>query len=138
MQPIQTLTVENFEPYGYLLSYDSSDASRFQVKVSESQATGWRMAAKKISWKSFRSLQKHPDSMESFTPLQGVSVMVVARAEAPEEFELFLLDQPVCLKKNTWHTTFCLSEFALVEVTENLEVDSDNFELEKKYSVYAG
>lgn len=76
--------------------------------------------------------------MESFSPVSGVSIIIVAKPDTPEDYDLFLLDKSVCLEKNIWHTTIALSEYALMEVTENYDVGMENYELGKIIGIFAG
>lgn len=80
----------------------------------------------------------HPTSRESFEPLHGLTVLVVATHENPEEYEAFILDKPVCLKKGIWHQVLALTEEAQVKIVENLEVQSEFYDLEKAIHVLVG
>ena len=79
-----------------------------------------------------------PASRESFEPLHGLTVLVVATHENPEEYEAFILDKPVCLKKGIWHQVLALTEEAQVKIVENLEVQSEFYDLEKAIHVLVG
>lgn len=81
------------------------------------------------------SVTRHP---KSFEPLHGLTVLVVATHENPEEYEAFILDKPVCLKKGIWHQVLALTEEAQVKIVENLEVQSEFYDLEKAIHVLVG
>lgn len=119
--PLQCITRETFEPYGTVLEMLPSGDDRFQVLVTESQEP-WRLAVFQYRNHQVAQLEAHPTSMESFEPLSGLSVLVVATPSAPDELQAFLLDKPVCLEKGVWHQTLALTPKAQVKITENLEV----------------
>ena len=76
-------------------------------------------------------VQPTPYSKESFEPLKGISVLLVAEHEKPEDYHAFLLDKPICLKKGVWHQVLSLTAEAEVKITENLEVSSEFYSPEK-------
>lgn len=63
--------------------------------------------------------------------MSGCSLLIVAEHNSPDEFEVFLLDQPVCLNERVWHQVISLSEKTVVKNTENLEVSCVYHELSK-------
>lgn len=75
---------------------------------------------------------------ESVARQHGLTVLVVATHENPEEYEAFILDKPVCLKKGIWHQVLALTEEAQVKIVENLEVQSEFYDLEKAIHVLVG
>ena len=46
-----------------------------------------------------------------------------------ENYEIFLLDKPVCLHRNIWHATLALSMDAEVKIAENLKVGAEEYQL---------
>ncbi len=58
-----------------------------------------------------------------------MTLLCVSLPETPEEYDIFLLDKPVCILKNIWHATMTLSEYSLVKIYENSEVDAEEYEL---------
>jgi ureidoglycolate hydrolase len=136
--PIRRLSREAFAPYGTLIRHDAANPDGFQVSVEERRPVAWRQAINKLTTHSVTKLSRHPNTKESFAPLAGTIVMLVARPESPENFEAFLLDEPVCLDPNIWHASFCLSEFALVTICENLQVDNEDFPLPHPVSAAVG
>jgi ureidoglycolate hydrolase len=127
-RPLRTITRESFEPYGTIIERDSAGPTGFQVILSETEAVGWRIAVNEITNRTVEKFARHPGSRESFEPLAGVALLYLA-VDDPEQAEVFLLDRPVCLHKNVWHATSCLSESATVKITENLRVDSEEHPL---------
>jgi ureidoglycolate hydrolase len=131
---IKNLRQPDFAPFGEILEFSLAEAG-FQVKVSEQSSSGWRIALLRTENKSIRDIKCHPDSRESFEPIQGIAVLVVASHDSPNELEAFLLDKPVCLKKGIWHNSLALSEFATIKITENAEVGSQPYNLNCELSV---
>jgi len=91
---IQTLTTAAFNRYGTLLTFTDKKTDGWEILIT-SDSPGWRIALLEFSRKTTRKLEYHPDSKESFEPLSGVCLLIAAGHETPEEYEVFLLDQPV-------------------------------------------
>lgn len=125
MRSIKLLSDPTFGQYGEIISYNEGNPAGFQIILSEPLATGWRIAVKKTTDRKLIELGRHPDSRESFEPVEGITLIAVALPETPEAVDIFLLDQPVCLYKNIWHNTFCLSEKSYLKITENNQVSSE-------------
>jgi len=124
MLRIQNLSEAAFQLYGTVIEYDETTAERFQVIVEEPGVEGWRIALSQVTRGKIVKLGLHPNTRESFEPLNGVSLIIVAKKETPQELEVFLLDQPVCLYKDIWHATASLSIRSLIKITENNHVES--------------
>lgn len=137
-KPIRTITAESFARYGTVIAYDPDGPEGFQVVLRESEPVGWRIAANRITARAIAKLARHEGSRESFEPVSGVTVLCVAEAASPDDWELFLLDRPVCLFRNVWHATACLSDGSVVKICENLEVDSADHELPAPIEITAG
>lgn len=135
MTTIKTLTEQSFKQYGELISFNEQQPEAFQVILGEAAAAGWRIAIKKTVAKELVDLGRHPDSRESFEPLQGVTLLGVAPAGNPEAVEVFLLDQPVCLFKNIWHNTICLSACSYLKITENYNVASETYQMKQQLTI---
>lgn len=88
--------------------------------------------------KSIQRIECHPTSMETFEPLSGVTVLLVAEHVTPEDYKAFVLDKPVCLKKGVWHQVLSLTPVAEVKITENKDVYSDYYDLPKEIRVQIG
>lgn len=128
MQEIKNITQETFQKYGYILE-PGPEGGNFQVVVNEGEPVGWRLAVMRVTAKVVAKIGRHPDSMESFEPLCGVAALVLAPPEAPENYEVFLLDKPVCLRRNVWHATLALSVDTQVKIVENLSVGAEDYHL---------
>lgn len=136
MKTIQPINADTFARYGKVIEYeDKPGADLFQVRVDAAEPAGWRIAVMKVTAQSFSRLNCHPNTVEAFDPVQGVSLLVVAEPERPRDFEVFLLDRPVCIDKRVWHVVLTLTASSLVKVMENLTVDSESVELPGEYSL---
>jgi len=121
---IQNITPESFAKYGVILDFSPSFDGAFEILVREAEQP-WRMAVYRPANRTCDCLENHPTSMESFEPVRGTSLLIVAAHDTPNDFEIFLLDTPVCLHKGIWHNAVALSDGVLIRVNENLEVSSD-------------
>lgn len=129
MRPIETISRETFLPYGTLLEFsDDRPDNLFEVLVTEPEKP-WRLALFRVLNRECRKFECHPASMESFEPLKGTGILLVAEPQSPDEWHAFLLDHPVCLHKGVWHAMVTLTDETIVKITENLEVDSEFYEL---------
>lgn len=134
MAEIQVITRETFAPFGTVLEFPETTADDFYI-VDTEEKEPWRIAVFRYRNHSIRRIECHPASKESFEPLSGITLLLAAEAGHPEEYHIFLLDRPVCLKKGIWHQVLSLSSEAQVKITENLEVESVFYDLEKE--IYA-
>lgn len=134
-QLIKKISPETLAQYGYLIRHSADRDENFQVILCENDAVGWRIAVSKTSVSQVRKLARHPNSMESFEPISGVPLLCVALPEAPEDYEVFLLDQPVCLYRNIWHCLFTLSEFSVVKICENAVMQSEEYYLNSEIRI---
>jgi len=134
MKHIQNLSVNKFETYGTIIDYTNAKDDGWEIVV-RSQGEGWRIALLEIERQWSDQLEHHPLSKESFEPLSGTTLIIVAPFEAPESYEVFLLDRPVCVNEKVWHQVICLSETACMKITENLEVNCVYHELTKPIKV---
>lgn len=124
---LESITREAFEPFGTILEFPEGFEGNFYIVDTEKEEP-WRVAVFRYSNKEIKKIENHPHSKESFEPLSGVTVLLVAEHETPEDYHAFVLDKPVCLKKGIWHQTLALTMEAQVKITENLEVESVFYE----------
>jgi len=118
--PIQHLTREAFAPFGTILGhYQEQDGYEIVATV---ESTGWLWALKTFDNRNIDRIDCHPDTRESFEPVWGTSVLVVAPPDSPADIQAFLLDQPVLLHQHVWHGLIALSAEARVKITENRQV----------------
>ncbi len=134
MAALESITAEKFSPYGTVLEFPEGYEENFYIADTEEKQP-WRIAVFRYSSREIRRVENHPFSKESFEPLKGITVLLVAEHETPEEYQVFVLDKPVCLKKGIWHQVLALTPEAQVKITENLEVASEFYEYEKAKSV---
>lgn len=131
---LESIHKETFSKYGKVLEFSENTAEPFEIIITEEKEP-WRLAVFRYENKSVKRMERHPASLESFEPLQGLTVLIVAEYEHPEEYSAFILDKPVCLHKGIWHQVLALTEQAQVKIAENLEVTSEFYELKKEITV---
>ena len=128
MHAIHCVTDEAFRSFGRVIAFPKTFEGNFHI-VADDEKEPWRLAVFRYENRSIRRIECHPDSMESFEPLSGTSILLAAPHEAPEAFQLFLLDRPIILEKGVWHQVAALSETAMVKITENRSVYSVYYDL---------
>jgi len=132
--PIRRLTPQAIRPYGLIIDSacvkDDGKKNCFGILFKE-RSRGWRIGYLVVRERTIRRLERHPDSLETFEPVRGRSVIAFAR---PEEFRrprVFLLDAPVVVKKGVWHEVLPLTRESEVKIFENIEVRSTYHKLKK-------
>jgi ureidoglycolate hydrolase len=131
---INSITREGFEPFGTVLEFPPDCNEPFCI-IDTEENSPWRVAVFRYSNHEVSRMENHPSSKESFEPLQGITILVVAEKNKPEQYKGFLLDKPVCLKKGIWHQVLALTPEAQVKITENLEVSSEFYDFDKPLRV---
>lgn len=134
MKLIKNLSSEAFKPYGDIIDFTEAKYDGWEIIVL-SEGPGWRIALLEIDRKSTTTLEHHPKSKESFEPVNGTTLLIAAPYETPDDYEIFLLDRPICLNEKVWHQLICLSDKSSMKITENLEVGCVYHELETVVSV---
>ena len=138
MTALKSVHQEDFAKYGKVLEFPAdSKEERFEVVITEEKQP-WRLAVFRYRNKTVKQMECHPTSLESFEPLYGLTVLIVAEHDKPEEYEAFILDKPVCLYKGIGHQTLALTDEAQVKIAENLEVNSEFYDFEKEIEVLVG
>ncbi|WP_432627108.1 ureidoglycolate lyase [Brotaphodocola sp.] len=130
MAEIERITVENFAPFGSVIEFPKDNHDNFYIVETE-ETEPWRLAVFRYSNHEIQRIERHPTSKESFEPLSGTTLLLTAETDTPENYHIFLLDRPICLKKNIWHQVLSLSDEAVVKITENREVESVFYDLPK-------
>lgn len=130
---IQSVQKSNFCKYGKILEFSEECGEPFEIMITE-ENNPWRIAVFRYRNKTIERMECHPMSLESFEPLAGITVLLLAEHDTPEQYEAFVLDKPVCLYKGIWHQVLALTEEAQVKIVENLEVGSEFFDLDKPVS----
>ncbi len=126
---LECISKESFIKYGSILEFDPNFHGEFSIIVEEADSP-WRLAVFRFNNREIDRMERHPSSKESFEPLSGAAVLMVAEAETPEKFRAFFLDKPICLHKGIWHQVLSLTPEASVKITENLEVSAEFYNLE--------
>jgi len=123
---IKTIHRESFS-YGVVLEHVNQDEGYEPLVTVESR--GWIWAVLTFRRKTIPRIECHPTSKESFEPVFGTTLIVLAPPEAPDDIEVFLLDQAVMLHEGVWHEVMALSDVARVKITENNDVTSQYHDL---------
>lgn len=129
---IKNITAENFKQYGTVLLHTEDVEYEAIVTVA---SKGWIWAMLTFDWKVIKGIQNHPTTKESFEPVFGTTILVVAPNNAPEKLEAFLLDVPVMVNEGVWHQVMTLSAKARIKITENNEVTAENITFDTPLSV---
>jgi ureidoglycolate hydrolase len=117
---IKTINKNNFGKYGVILEHIKlKDGYEPLVTV---KSHGWIWAIMTFKNKTIKEIECHPTSKESFEPVFGTTLIVLAEPKHPNKTESFLLDKPVMLNEGVWHNIMSLSESAAVKITENNDV----------------
>jgi ureidoglycolate hydrolase len=124
---IKTISQENFCQYGVVLEHVNQEEGYEPLVTVESR--GWIWAVLTFRGKSIPRIECHPTSKESFEPVLGTTIIVLAPPDTPDNIEAFLLDQAVMLHEGVWHEVMALSEVARVKITENNDVTSEYHDL---------
>ena len=123
---LKTISAASFAPYGKVIAFPEGMDERFHIVYTEPNAP-WRIAVLRVVEHRIEEMEEHPTTAESFEPVSGVTVLLLAQPDSPQTQEAFLLDRPVCLYPGTWHQVMALSERAQIKITENLEVPDTQF-----------
>ncbi|WP_100405823.1 ureidoglycolate lyase [Bacillus solitudinis] len=134
---LKTITKESFAPFGDVIEVNRQSKETFQVILAEEDVAGWRIAVSNLSGRGIvKKLGSHPNTRESFEPMNGIAVIIVAEKDSPEVIHAFLLDKPICLHKYVWHATLALSEIAELKITENASnIESLHHTLDQPVSI---
>lgn len=134
MCQLQSIHQETFAKYGKVLEFTKDCKEPFEIVITEEKEP-WRIAMFRYSNRAIKKIENHPYSQESFEPVNGITVLLVAEHDTPEKYEAFILDKPICLYKGIWHQVLSITEEAQVKITENLEVVSEFFEFTEDLTV---
>ena len=132
---IECITEESFRPFGRLIRFPEEDRESNFIIIASDTESPWRLAVFRYWNHSIEKIECHPTSMESFEPLEGETLLLVAEHDTPEDYHIFRLDQPVILEKGVWHQTLSLTDSAQVKITENLEVPTEFYSLPEAVEV---
>jgi ureidoglycolate hydrolase len=127
---IKALTTKNFGKYGRILFPTEEENKTIQdhsvayIVLEKAVSKGWLMSHYSVSKRFTDIMENHPNTKETFEPLCGASIIILAHGPTPENPEAFLLDKPVVLYEGVWHDVLALSENATMRINENTEVQS--------------
>ena len=137
MVKIESITRETFAPFGTVIEFSPDFDGIYEILETEDEKP-WILAVFRYTNKTIQRIENHPTSMETLEPLSGVTVLLVAEHETPENYKAFVLDKPVCLKKGVWHQVLSLTPSAEVKITENKDVYSEFYDLPEEIQVQIG
>lgn len=137
MTILESINRETFGPFGSVIEFSPEFDGCYEILETEEEKP-WILAVFRYTNKTIQRIENHPDSMETFEPLSGVTVLLVAEHETPEDYKAFILDKPVCLKKGIWHQVLSLTPSAEVKITENRDVYSVYYDLPEEIRVQIG
>ena len=125
---IKKLTHKTIKPYGWIIGSktikDDGRGDKFEVLLKERSA-GWRIGYLILRSKKIIRLENHPDSLETFEPVTGKAVIMLAANKCPGKTQIFFLDKPVVLKKGVWHNVAAISGKCEIKIFENIEVKTE-------------
>jgi len=137
------LQQELFKPYGRLLEPNEievpevSESGRFDFYVTfKESAQGWQIGYLFHKEKIINQLERHPNTAEVFSPLNGESVLIVS--ENPEDENTicaFKLDKSIVLSRGAWHGVISLSDRAEILIVESPDVIDEYYQLSSPVSV---
>jgi ureidoglycolate hydrolase len=135
--PIQALSSETFQPFGKLLRHTKAynEAGPLYEKIHVAESSGWIWAIYSVRQRIATQLECHPNTRESFEPMDGTGVLLVAEPNQPDNLQAFILSEPVLLHEGVWHTLLSLTETTTVKIVENSEVETEFFELREPLKV---
>jgi ureidoglycolate hydrolase len=136
MKAIQNITKNNFGKYGTIIDFTGKPGNpEFEVIITHKDDP-WRIAMLRVKDRDFTELENHPSSLETFEPVEGMCLLLLSLGTEKSDYEVFLLDRPVCLNKGVWHGIATLTHVSKVKITENLEVDTEFYRLDKPMKVF--
>jgi len=132
---VNKISARSFLAFGKIIGYSgrkSADKNKnlFCKVIVEKQKSGWRIAYLVVREKAIDKLERHPGTWESFEPVRGRALLFVARCQDAKSIRCFYLDQPVILKKGTWHGVVTLDRETEIKITENARVKSEYWRLD--------
>ena len=124
---MKKISAAAFRKYGRVIRHPKSTAGKrgrnlFCVVLRERRPLGWRIACLVVREKKVTRLEQHPESFESFEPVQGRSVLYVCTEKERSQIECFELTEPVVLHKGVWHAIACIGKQSELKICENAKV----------------
>lgn len=122
----QRITSQNFKRFGWIIEYPGrkktpKTENLFKIIVRQPKL-GWRIAYLVVRDRVVNRLEQHPESLESFEPVNGKGLLFVSTRKDEKAVKCFLLDKPIILRRGIWHGVVTLSPELDVKITENSKV----------------
>ena len=126
---IKSVNTKGFERFGYVIEHPDKGSGNtgenmFHIVCTEEAGVGWRIAYLITRDTMIERLERHPDSLESFEPVSGETLLYVADKNDLKSIECFYLNKPVVLRKGIWHGVVTLSDASEIKITENARVET--------------
>jgi len=131
----RTLTVSEleprlFRPFGRILNPEVGEtASQLEKGVFDfylpftERSGGWQIGYLEYTGKILEQLERHPNTPEVFSPLQGDALLELATdPEKESEYRAFKLEKPLVLSPGVWHGVISLSPKSEILIVENPDV----------------
>jgi ureidoglycolate hydrolase len=136
---IKTLNLDErlFSPYGRILTpgedeepeVSESGIFDFYVPFSDS-SQGWQIGYLVNEAKRIDKLERHPNTPEVFSPLDGKSVLVVSEDPGdPDSIFGFFLSKPIVFNRGMWHGVISITETSEILIVESPDVIDEFFHL---------
>ncbi|MBA7657959.1 hypothetical protein ES703_65902 [subsurface metagenome] len=131
------LQQELFKPYGRLLKPNErefpevSESGKFDFYVTFKESSqGWQIGYLFYEAKIIDQLERHPNTAEVFSPLNGDSVLIVIENPVDEStIYAFKLDRSTVLGRGVWHGVISLSDRGEILIVESPDVIDEYYQL---------
>jgi ureidoglycolate hydrolase len=122
---ILRLNHKSIRPFGCLIdakcvTYKSGD-NGFGIVFRE-KSVGWRIAYLVVRKRTIARLESHPNTAETFEPVKGSALLVLAPRNRPDDYSIFLLDRPVIVKRGIWHNIASVTGPCEIKICEAIRV----------------
>jgi ureidoglycolate hydrolase len=136
---IKTLNLDDelFAAYGRILTPREDEAPEvseagifdFYVPFHDS-SQGWQIGYLVNEAKHINKLERHPNTPEVFSPLDGKSVLVVAEDPGdPDSIFGFFLSKPIVFNRGTWHGVISITKTSEILIVESPDVIDEFYHL---------
>ena len=128
---IKKIDSVRFRRFGWVIEYprksqykskNPKSKNLFRIVAREKDRVGWRIAYLVVRDKAITRLEQHIETLESFEPVCGETLLYVSDERKASRIECFYLDRPVILKKGIWHGVVTLGRDSEIKIAENFKV----------------
>lgn len=125
---VVNITAHTFRPYGRVIEYPKKEAKGMVrnlwriVHTDAGSNGGWRVAYLVLRDKSIGRLECHPNTDETFEPVNGKALLFVSRTKDLQNIVCFKLDKPIVLFKGIWHGLISITPESEIKITEGARV----------------